>query len=106
MPSRYAVRLDAPARHTVEIELTVPVRGDAVELAMPAWSPGSYLIRDYARFVRDVSAGDSRVVKLDKSRWRVEARGAREVVVRYAVYGHDLTVRTNHIDADHAFLHG
>src|SRR5262249_12048592 len=24
----------------------------------------------------------------------------------YTVYGHDLTVRTNHIDADHAFLHG
>jgi predicted metalloprotease with PDZ domain len=111
MASRYAVRLDAPARHTVEIELTVPVRGDTVELALPAWSPGSYLIRDYARFVRDLEARDGdgephAVVKLDKSRWRVDARGARELVVRYAVYGHDLTVRTNHIDADHAFLHG
>src|SRR5262245_17761082 len=103
MSSRYAVRLDAPARPTAAIELTVPVRGDSVELALPAWSPGSYLIRDYARFVRDLDARDGdgeprRVKKLDKSRWRVEARGARELVVRYAVYGHDLTVRTNHID--------
>ena len=38
--------------------------------------------------------------------WLIEHAGAREVTVRYTIYGHDLTVRTNHIDHDHAFLHG
>jgi predicted metalloprotease with PDZ domain len=110
-PLRYAVRVDAPGHHLAEIELRFPVDTRTVELAMPAWCPGSYLIRDYARFVRDLIVhgddGERRTaVKRDKSTWSVDAGGARELVVRYAVYGHDLSVRTNHIDADHAFLHG
>ena len=111
MSLRYALRLDAPGRHVAEIELRFPVDTPDVALALAAWSPGSYLIRDYARFVRDLAVhGDDgaprTVAKRDKSTWAVDARGARELVVRYSVYGHDLSVRTNHIDADHAFLHG
>jgi predicted metalloprotease with PDZ domain len=107
---RYAIRLDA-VRHLAEIELRFPVDTDTAQLALPAWSPGSYLIRDYARFVRDLAVtGDDgaprRAAKRDKSSWTIDASGARELHVRYAVYGHDLSVRTNHIDADHAFLHG
>jgi len=108
---RYAVRLPAPSHHLAEIELVFPVDVATVELALPAWCPGSYLIRDYARFIRDLAVfGDDgaprAVAKRDKSTWTVEAAGARALRVRYAVYGHDLSVRTNHIDADHAFLHG
>ena len=60
---------------------------------MPAWCPGSYLIRDYARFVRDLDVtgddGAPRTAhKIDKSTWRIARRGARELTVRYAVYGH------------------
>ncbi|HTR49490.1 MAG TPA: PDZ domain-containing protein [Kofleriaceae bacterium] len=110
---RYAVRVEAPARHIVDVELrfTAPA-GAHVDLAMPAWCPGSYLIRDYARYVRDlaVAAADGApcaLHKVDKQTWRVDAPPAGgELVARYAIYGHELTVRTNHIDADHAFLHG
>jgi predicted metalloprotease with PDZ domain len=108
---RYALRLDAAAHHLVHVELRFPVAADRVDLTMPAWCPGSYLIRDYARYVRDLEVtgedGARRAAtKRDKSSWTVDARGARELCVRYAVYGHDLTVRTNHLDAGHAFLHG
>jgi predicted metalloprotease with PDZ domain len=111
MAVRYAVRFDACARHTVAIELRFPAQGEHADITLPAWCPGSYLIRDYARFVRDLEAtGDDdaprRVTKLDKTTWRIERAGARELTVRYRLYGHDLTVRTNHIDASHAFLHG
>src|SRR5262245_27087870 len=110
MSLRYAIRLDATG-HLARIELRFPVDTSAVEIALPAWCPGSYLIRDYARFVRDLAVtGDDgaprRAIKRDKSTWTIDAAGARELCVRYTVYGHDLTVRTNHIDADHAFLHG
>jgi len=108
---RYAIRLDQPNRHLVSIELRFPVDAATVDLMLPSWSPGSYLIRDYARFVRDLEVIDDHgaartAIKRDKATWSIETRGARELCVRYAVYGHDLTVRTNHIDADHAFLHG
>ena len=108
---RYAVRIATPGRHVAEVELRFPADTDTADVTLPAWSPGSYLIRDYARFVRDleVTAEDGaprRAAKRDKSTWTIEAGGARELVVRYAVYGHDLSVRTNHIDGTHALLHG
>ena len=108
---RYAVRADG-RDHLARIELRFEVAGAAhVELALPAWCPGSYLIRDYARYVRDLEVtGDDGAPrparKVDKATWRVEPGGAAALTVRYAVYGNDLTVRTNHIDAGHAFLHG
>nr|HEX4312735.1 PDZ domain-containing protein [Kofleriaceae bacterium] len=112
MSLRYAVRLDDHRAHTVAIELTLPAGdGDHVDVAMPAWCPGSYMIRDYARLVRDlVATGDDgqprRAHKLDKQTWRVDRAGARELTIRYALYAHELTVRTNHVDDTHAFLHG
>ncbi len=108
---RYTVRVEAPERHTADIELRFSPDADSVDVTMPAWAPGSYLIRDYARFIRDLAAHTAddtpcKVTKIDKQTWRIETGGAREIVVGYTLYGHDLTVRTNHIDADHAFLHG
>ena len=107
---RFEVRLAAPETHLVEVVVRFTAEGPQTVLALPAWCPGSYLIRDYARFVRDLEAraGDTvlAVRKTDKTTWAVETGGATEITVRYLVYGHDLTVRTNHIDGDHAFLHG
>lgn len=110
----YRLSLPHPERHLCEVELCIRnagALGDTVDLAMAAWSPGSYLIRDYSRFVRNVRAFDRAgapraVRKQRKDLWAVSRDGADELVVRYEVYGHDLTVRTNHIDESHAFLHG
>ncbi len=110
----YRVAVVEPARHLAEIELRVAGAaelGDSIDLEMAAWCPGSYLIRDYARHVRDLEVtgedGEPLAVrKVAKHTWRVDRAGAAELAVRYRVYGHDLTVRTNHIDDSHAFLHG
>lgn len=111
----YRLSLARPESHLVDVEVDIAaadgeVLAESLELAMAAWSPGSYLIRDYARFVRNVRAsanGDERAVsKLDKQTWRVSTGGASRIAVQYQVYGRDLTVRTNHIDGTHGFLHG
>ena len=95
------------AQHQVEVELTFPresLKGGAVA-ALAAWTPGSYLVRDYARFVDRVRwvDGDRErpLEKLDKQRWGLPDPG-QDLVVRYRVYGNELTVRTNHFDARHA----
>ena len=108
---RYAVRLDAPDRHLAEVSLRFAPQGATTDITLPSWCPGSYLIRDYARFVRDlVATGDHgaklEVHKLDKATWRIATAGMTELTVTYTIYGNDLTVRTNHIDDTHAFLHG
>ncbi len=108
---RYSVEV-APDEHLAHVTVRFATTGltGPVRLTLPAWCPGSYLVRDYARFVRDLSAeGDGRprtARKVDKSTWEIDAVGADELTVRYTLYGHELTVRTNHIDGTHAFLHG
>lgn len=100
------------AQHELQVELTLPpdaVKGGAVA-AMAAWTPGSYLVRDYARFVDRVEArpeGGAPYApeKLDKQRWRLlPAKGP--LTLRYRLYANELSVRTNHADASHAFLTG
>lgn len=106
-PIRATLRpLDLP-QHLFEVELTLPAEAVAsgAVAAMPAWTPGSYLVRDYARFVDRVRVLEGRrerpLVKLDKQRWEVPG-SKRDLTLRYRVYGNDLTVRTNHVDAAHA----
>ena len=109
----YRLEVPAPHEHLLDVTVRIPAAGlgDHVDVTMPAWCPGSYLIRDYARYVRDLTvSGDDgtprTATKIDKSTWRIPRGGAKTLTVRYRVYGHDLTVRTNHVDASHAFVHG
>ena len=46
------------------------------------------------------------ITKLDKARWAIAVGDQPAVTLGYAVFGHELSVRTNHIDDGHAFLHG
>ncbi|HJV49701.1 MAG TPA: hypothetical protein VJ549_10540 [Geothrix sp.] len=106
-PIRATLRPLELSQHLFEVELVFPAEalGQGAVAAMPAWTPGSYLVRDYARFVDRMRLVDGRkdhpVEKLDKQRWRLPA-SKRELTLRYRVYGNDLTVRTNHMDAGHA----
>jgi len=106
-PLRALLRPLDLAQHLFEVELTIPAEALAqgAVAAMPAWTPGSYLVRDYARFVdrvRLVDGGKERPLeKLDKQSWPLPV-STRELKIRYRVYGNDLTVRTNHVDATHA----
>lgn len=106
-PIRATLRpLDLP-QHLFEVELTFPAEAlvEGAVAALPAWTPGSYLVRDYARFVDRMRMQDGKnelpLEKLDKQRWRLPA-SKHELTIRYRVYGNDLTVRTNHVDATHA----
>jgi predicted metalloprotease with PDZ domain len=109
---RYRLTFSEPHAHLVDVEARfAEVTGPEAVLRMAAWTPGSYLVRDYARHVQDVSAEDEdgrplRIDKVEKAAWRVVLDGARDLVVRYRVYAWELTVRTSHVDATHAFLNG
>lgn len=110
-PVRFRVILVEPEKHRVRIEATYHGLGDSsdVTLFLPVWTPGSYLVREYAQFLTNVQAtgddGDARQVrKSSKSSWVVDTRDTNSIHVSYEVYGHDLGVRNNHIDSTHAFL--
>src|SRR5262249_4344797 len=111
-PIRYRLRFPEAASHYVEVEVTVPADGTAaLDLMMPVWTPGSYLVREFAKNVEAVEArtADGRklsVEKTRKNRWRIATGGAASVVVAYRVYGREMGVRSNWIERDFAFLNG
>ncbi|BCS35331.1 peptidase M61 [Luteitalea sp. TBR-22] len=107
----YTLRFPDAARHYVDVEATYPTAGQArIELMMPVWTPGSYLVREYARHVEAVEvtepAGAKAPVKVRKNRWAIETGGAARVTVRYRVYGREMSVRTNWVESRYALLNG
>jgi len=111
-PITYTLRFPSPESHTVEVEAVIPTgRVNHLELMMPVWMPGSYLVREYERNVEQIAASTPEgfpleIEKTSKSRWRVIAGGRPLMVVRYRLYGRELTVRGNFIERDFAFLNG
>jgi predicted metalloprotease with PDZ domain len=111
-PISYTLRFPAPQTHYVEVEALVPTGGrPEVELTMAVWTPGSYLVREYARNVEGISAATERgeplaIEKTVKNRWRIGTRQAPRVVVRYRVYSREMSVRTNFVDAGFALING
>jgi predicted metalloprotease with PDZ domain len=108
---RYTVRFPAPQTNYLEVDARVPTDGrPSIEMMMAVWTPGSYLVREYERNVEAVTAtagGHALAVdKTVKNRWRVATGGAREVMLTYRVYSHEMTVRNNWVDADFAMMNG
>jgi len=109
-PVLYRLEPADPAGHRYHITLTIPRPDPAGQrLALPAWIPGSYLIRDFSRQIETISARAGRravpVAKTDSHTWQAApCRGP--LVVQYVVYAWDLSVRGAHLDESHGFFNG
>ncbi|PYS82412.1 MAG: peptidase M61 [Acidobacteria bacterium] len=107
----YTVSIRKPYTHLLGVEARLRYSSGApaaVELRMPVWTPGSYLVREFERNVEDFKAADAggralQWSKLNKNTWRIETSGARELRVSYNVYSNELSVRTNEVNDRHAF---
>lgn len=106
----YRVSMSRPHSHLFEVVADFPASGDAVTVALPVWTPGSYLVREYARHVQNFEALGPEGQKIpfrraDKRSFVVDAHG-RAFRLRYQVYAHELTVRTSHLDGSHGYFNG
>ncbi len=107
---RYRICPRNPGAHLFEVHCTVPVPDPAGQrVGLPAWIPGSYMIRDFARNVVRLwahSQGESVVVrKTGKDSW-VCASCSGPLTLSYEVYAWDLSVRSAHLDTTHAYFNG
>lgn len=111
-PIQYIARFPAPHTHFVEIEAHVPTDGKAViDLMMPVWTPGSYMVRDYSRNIEKLEARNpaGRLLPIEKTRknhWRVTTESAPEIVLTYRTYGHEMSVQSNWVGNEFALLQG
>src|ERR1044071_681070 len=82
----YTVSMARPHTHLFDVEARLGYMAGAtaaLDLLMPVWTLGSYLVREFERHVqgfeaRDGSGGALNWTKTNKNTWRVETAGARE----------------------------
>jgi predicted metalloprotease with PDZ domain len=109
-PHRYQISPHDPAAHLFEVRLTVANPAPEGQVfVMPAWIPGSYMIRDYARNVVAIRAEsdglDVPLTKLDKSSWHA-APVQKPLTLVAEIYAYDPSVRGAHLDETHAYFNG
>lgn len=105
------------AAHLFHVTLTVEAPApDGQIFALPAWIPGSYMIREFSRNIVRIRAESNgepvALTKLDKHSWQAAPQkdalrdGPAPLTLHYEVYAWDLSVRAAHLDQNHAFFNG
>jgi len=105
----YEVSFKEPQAHYADVEMDISgISKDYIDVKMPVWAPGSYLIREFSKNVEGFTAADVkkqlRTEKLTKNTWRVYTGKSKSVQIKYSIYAFEVSVRTAFIDATHAFL--
>ncbi|MDX2241210.1 MAG: M61 family metallopeptidase [Leptolyngbyaceae cyanobacterium bins.302] len=111
----YQVSMPEPSSHLFEVSLQVkgwqPHVNQHFELKMPVWTPGSYLVREYAKHLQDFTATSLtgqplKWTKAGKNHWQIDTREFTDFTIQYRVYANELSVRTNHLDLTHGYFNG
>jgi len=103
-----ALDLRRPERQCVQAALHLQPQRQQLAFALPRWTPGSYLLREYVGHLEGLTVwqGDRCLVprRLTPFRWELELPSLAPIAIRYSVQATELTVRTCHLTAEHGFL--
>jgi predicted metalloprotease with PDZ domain len=121
MKLAYKLLIESPSTHQVRVIITGKKESseNSLDFFLPRWSPGSYLMREYARHISGIKAETNNGERLSlvqtdistfnidwkKSELKNSSKEADTFTISYQVFCHELTVRTSHVDESHAFLH-
>ena len=111
-PIQYTFRVVDPDKHIAGVEARIPTGGRAaIDLMMPVWTPGYYVVEDYAGRVQNLVArgpgGDTLTVSKPKpNRWQVQTAGSAVVNVSYTLVAQGRSVTSNWVDADLGVING
>ncbi len=113
-PLSHLIKMPEPQTHYFEITTTVDLSNVSykklfVDFKMAAWTPGSYLIREFAKNLEAVKAEANgkpiSISKINKNTWRVALSAAtKKIQVSYRVYAFELSVRTSFLDDSHGYI--
>jgi predicted metalloprotease with PDZ domain len=105
----YTVSFPEAQAHYADIEMDIKgLAQNQLNLKLPVWTPGSYLIREFSKNVESFTAQSGSkavgVTKTSKNTWQINTQGLTSVKVKYRFYAFEISVRTAFIDVTHAFL--
>lgn len=105
----FEVSFKEPQAHYAEVEMNISgLAKDYIDVKMPVWAPGSYLVREFSKSVEGFAAtANGKALKYEKVRknaWRIYTPKAANVKINYRLYAFEVSVRTSFIDDSHAFL--
>ena len=104
----YRIEVADAAAHQFKVTLTVADPAPEQQLSLPAWIPGSYMVREFARHLSRIEARQGTqartVTQLSKDRWSIATQGRGALVVTYFAYAFDPSVRTAWLTPDRGFF--
>jgi len=105
----YTVTFPEAQAHYADIEMDITgLHQPFVDLKMPVWTPGSYLVREFSKNVESFNAEAKgktiEAKKIRKNIWRVSTQNVSSIKIHYKVYAFEWSVRTSFIDASYGFL--
>jgi predicted metalloprotease with PDZ domain len=103
--------MEVPHSHIFNVKIEVDGHTENhLDFKMPVWTPGSYLLREFAKNVITASAsnksGELAVKKISKNTWRVSLSDTSKIEFNYDVYAYEKTVRTSYLDGEQAMING
>lgn len=102
---RYTIEVNDLHGHYFDIKLSIPKAihlGNPLTFQLPAWIPGSYMLRDFSKHLERISA-NTVIKKIDSHTW-VTASAHQDIEVTYSVYAFDTSVRTAYLDQFRGFF--
>jgi predicted metalloprotease with PDZ domain len=109
-PIRYTVRADQQRAHLFHVTLHVTKPETNQIVSLPAWIPGSYLVREFSKHLQGLQARQNSdalpLTQLDKCTWKIACVPEHLLVLTYEVYAFDNSVRTAWLDDQRGFFNG
>lgn len=109
-PIEYIITMGNPNHHYFHVSLTyADIRDKSVELKLPVWTPGYYMIMDYPKYVINFKATDGTGKeipweKTEKNRWLINTDRISKINVEYDVYAFRVSVADSFLDDGRAFI--
>ena len=106
----YSVRVQNLHAHLFQVTLTIAQPAPLQRVSLPAWIPGSYLVREFSKSLQRLQAHQGAtsvaLTQLDKCSWQAECAANQPLVLSYEIYAFDNSVRTAWLDAARGFFNG
>lgn len=111
VPLHYQLSVSSISQHLFDVQIHIDCSSlSAINLTLPCWIPGSYMVRDFAKNLLKLEAADDRgnaieLTQKDKQSWTLQP-ASRKVMISYQVYAFDLSIRAAFLDSEFGFANG